>query len=206
MAMFIRPIVDATFAIIEGIEEWQEAANDQKDLVDLNAEMESELLSALASAELAIEVPTTLVDLYYSSAWTLQMIADLANVSAKTINPDFYDLKDWCLAALTERHSETMEVGYSLGYPEVVVSTPEWGVSSYHCPYVWNDRWNGLPSINRSWSGIRRQFSSFELAANEMLLRVVAYATHKATGPSHQLAVRVNNLLGAINAPKPQLP
>ena len=206
MAMFIRPIVDATFAIIEGIEEWQEAANDQKDLVDLNAEMESELLSALASAELAIEVPTTLVDLYYSSAWMLQMVADLANVSAKTINSDFYDLKDWCLAALSERYPETMEIGYSLGYPEIVVSTSEWGVSSYHCPYVWNDRWNNLPSISRSWSEIKRQFSSFQIAANATLLKVVAYATHRATGPNHPLATRVNNLLGAINTPKPQLP
>lgn len=195
--------LNARFEIKLGLQEWEIISLEVDDLVDLNADHEQLLLNALA--DLAV-VPATLTDLYYSSAWTLQMIADLANVSAKTINPDFYDLKDWCLAALTERHSETMEVGYSLGYPEVVVSTPEWGVSSYHCPYVWNDRWNGLPSINRSWSGIRRQFSSFELAANEMLLRVVAYATHVATGPRHPLAIRVNNLLGAMNAPKPQLP
>lgn len=206
MAMFIRPVIAATFAIIEGIAEWQNAANDKMDLVDLNAQMESELLSVLTSMELAIEMPETLADLYWSDAWLLQAVADMANVSAKTISADFYDLKDWCLGALTERFPETMEVGYSLGYPEVVVSTSEWGVSSYHCPYVWNDRWNGLPPISRSWSGIRRQFSSLQIAANEMLLRVVAYATHVATGPRHPLAIRVNNLLGAMNAPKPQLP
>lgn len=191
------------FEINLGMEEWAIMSIEIQDSLDLNSESEQALLNALSNIAV---VPATLTDLYYSSAWTLQMIADLANVSAKTINPDFYGLKDWCLAALTERYSETMEVGYSLGYPEVVVSTPEWGVSSYHCPYVWNDRWNGLPPISRSWSGIKRQFSSFQIAANEMLLRVVAYATHVATGPRHPLAIRVNNLLGAMNAPKPQLP
>ncbi len=197
MAMFIRPIVDATFAIVEGIEEWQEAANDQKDLVDLNAEMESELLSALASMELAIEVPETLADLYWSDAWVIQAVADMANVSAKTISADFYDLKDWCLAALTERFPESIQVGYSLGYPEVVVATDEWGVSSYHCPYTWNSGWCSAPSIDRSWSGIRRQFSTFAIASDPKLMRVVAYATRVATGPNHPLAVRVNALLAS---------
>lgn len=195
--------LNARFEIKLGMEEWEMISLEIQDWVDLNADHEQLLLNALA--EIAV-VPLTLTDLYYSSAWMLQMVADLANVSAKTISSDFYDLKDWCLAALTERYPETMEVGYSLGYPEVVVSTSEWGVSSYHCPYVWNDRWNGLPPISRSWSGIRRQFSSLQIAANEMLLRVVAYATHVATGPRHPLAIRVNNLLGAMNAPKPQLP
>ncbi len=195
--------LNARFEIKLGLQEWEIISLEVGDLVDLNADHQQLLLNALA--DLAV-VPLTLTDLYYSSAWMLQMVADLANVSAKTISSDFYDLKDWCLAALTERYPETMEVGYSLGYPEVVVSTPEWGVSSYHCPYVWNDRWNGLPPISRSWSGIKRQFSSFQIAANDALLKVVAYATHRATGPNHSLAVRVNRLLGAINAPKPQLP
>lgn len=191
------------FEINLGMEEWAVMSVEIQDWVDLNDEESQRLLKQIC--EIA-GFQTTLSDLYYCPAWQLQMIADLANVSAKTISSDFYDLKDWCLGALTERFPETIQVGYSLGYPEVVVSTSEWGVSSYHCPYVWNDRWNGLPPISRSWSGIRRQFSSFQIAANDALLKVVAYATHKATGPSHPLAVRVNNLLGAMNAPKPQLP
>ena len=197
MAMFIRPIADATFAIIEGIEEWQETANDQKDLVDLNAEMESELLSVLVSMELAVDLPATLSDLYWSDAWIIQAVADMANVSAKTISADFYDLKDWCLGALTERFPETIQVGYSLGYPEVSVESPEWGVSSYHCPYNWNSGWCNAPSIDRSWSGIRRQFSTFAIASDPKLMRVVAYATRVATGPNHPLAMRVNALLAS---------
>lgn len=197
MAMFIRPLIAATFAIVEGIEEWQEAANDRQDLVDLNADMESELLSALASMELAIEVPETLADLYWSDAWVLQAVADMANVSAKTISVDFYDLKDWCLGALTERFPETIKVGYSLGYPEVSVETGKWGVSSYHCPYTWNSGWCSVPSIDRSWPGIRRQLSTFAIASDPKLMRVVAYATRVATGPNHHLAVRVNALLAS---------
>lgn len=197
MAMFIRPLVNATFAIVEGLAEWQDAANDKVDLVDLNADMETELLSVLASMELAIAIPATLADLYWSDAWVLQAVADMANVSAKTISGDFYNLKDWCLGALTERFPETIKVGYSLGYPEVSVETGKWGVSSYHCPYTWNSGWCSAPSIDRSWSGIRRQFSTFAIASDPKLMRVVAYATRVATGPNHPLAVRVNALLAS---------
>lgn len=197
MAIFIRPVIAATFAIIEGIDEWQDAANDNVDLVDLNAEMESELLSALASMELAIAIPATLANLYWSDAWVIQAVADMANVSAKTLSGDFYNLKDWCLGALTERFPEAVQVGYSLGYPEVSVESQEWGVSSYHCPYTWNSGWCNAPSIDRSWSGIRRQFSTFAIASDPKLMRVVAYATRVATGPNHPLAVRVNALLAS---------
>ena len=197
MAMFIRPLVNATFAIVEGLAEWQDAVNDKLDLVDMNAEMETELLSVLASMELAIEMPETLVDLYWSDAWVIQAVADMANVSAKTLSGDFYNLKDWCLGALTERFPEAVQVGYSLGYPEVSVESQEWGVSSYHCPYTWNSGWCNAPSIDRSWSGIRRQFSTFAIASDPKLMRVVAYATRVATGPNHPLAVRVNALLAS---------
>ena len=197
MAMFIRPIVAATFAIIEGIGEWKDAANDKMDLVDLNAQMESELLSVLTSMELAVDLPATLSDLYWSDAWVIQAVADMANVSAKTLSGDFYNLKDWCLGALTERFPETIQVGYSLGYPEVSVESKEWGVSSYHCPYTWNSGWCSAPSIDRCWSGIRRQFSTFAIASDPKLMRVVAYATRVATGPNHPLAVRVNALLAS---------
>ena len=197
MAIFIRPLVNATFAIVEGLAEWQDAVNDKLDLVDMNAEMETELLSVLASMELAIEMPETLVDLYWSDAWVIQAVADMANVSAKTLSGDFYNLKDWCLGALTERFPEAVQVGYSLGYPEVSVESQEWGVSSYHCPYTWNSGWCNAPSIDRSWSGIRRQFSTFAIASDPKLMRVVAYATRVATGPNHPLAVRVNALLAS---------
>ena len=197
MAIFIRPLVNATFAIIEGLAEWQDAVNDKLDLVDMNAEMETELLSVLASMELAIEMPETLDDLYWSDAWVIQAVADMANVSAKTLSGDFYNLKDWCLGALTERFPETIQVGYSLGYPEVSVESQEWGVSSYHCPYTWNSGWCNAPSIDRSWSGIRRQFSTFAIASDPKLMRVVAYATRVATGPNHPLAMRVNALLAS---------
>ena len=87
--------------------------------------------------------------------------------------------------------------------PMVTVSTPEMGVSCYHCPTLWMESWNQLPRSG-DWSGIRRQMAAFSLANNAMLRRIVAWATQRAMGPQDSLAQRVNALLDG--SPKPRLP
>lgn len=198
---FRQPKISLQLAIVEGLDDWELTTDLDNEFVDLNSDLEGELLTTLAGMFPTVNwIPRTLMELRNAELWVMQAVADLSNVSAKTVGYDFYNLKDWVLLAITEMHFHEMQVGYSCGYPEVVIKTERFGTSSYHCPGIWHPSWDCAKPVQKSWSGVRRQFGTYAIVQDPQLMRVVAYVTNVSAGPNDPLVHRVNDLLDRRSA------
>lgn len=160
----------------------------------IDADVDSQLMTLAGLAGLPA---TTCIDLLDTqSLWKLQQFAELANCAAKCVDYSFYDAKDWCIEAILEFHASSgaVAVGASWGMLEIVVTTPEWGVSSYHCPAMDSEPYKALPRA-KAWCGVRRQMASFLIASDARLQRIVAWITQRTCGEDDVLAIRINTLL-----------
>lgn len=129
--------------------------------------------------------------------WVLQATAELANMMAKAVDEDFYEIKDWLLVEITRQYfgHSSLAIRASWNMAELEVSTAEWGVSSYHT-FQHMDAWYELPYAGE-WCGIKRQFNALQALKDPRLMAFLARVTLRAkAGMLHyQLHERINNLL-----------